>query len=75
VRVAKAGFTTMARELDVSRDGHETIALAESAPTGPKLPDPGRGGLKPDKPDRPVKKDRPTHRPRPTPGEEEPAKL
>jgi len=87
VRVSKPGFTTVTRDLDVARDGHETIVLAAAgSPAGGK----GTGPVKKDDGDGPEarphpvvtpnpgkaqKKDRPTHRPRPTTGEEEPAKL
>jgi len=43
VRVSKSGFTTVTRDLDVARDGHETIVLAAAAPSAGDKKDDGTG--------------------------------
>jgi serine/threonine protein kinase len=72
VRVSRAGWKTSSRELDVAHDGHEVVALAESAPAGGNTTDAVRPTVKHVKAGA---KDRPPHHVRPPPAEEEPAKL
>jgi len=79
VRVSKAGFATVTRELDVGHDGHETFVLAAVAPSGGGKKDEGNEArprpMGTGKTPKTLTKDRPPHHPRPAPGEEEPAKL
>ena len=75
VRIARTGWKTSTRELDIGHDGHEVVALAEGSSAGGPTGEPAHPSGKPVKAIKPAhpKEHLPHHVP--TPVDEEPAKL